>query len=271
MNTPWIDIHQNNMWVILIVVIVIGFVGTWLWGSKGGPTNKTVIKGKKNKAINNQVDNSVRQTQIKTDAHVHLPPPPPPRPSAQQADDGGFFAGLAVVLGLVVAGLYVRYFESITIATAILYAFALGSGLALLGLAALNKLGSPDAVAYRATALTVVAAAGMWLLSDAQSLIDPRLVAAAQPLSVGIDGLIALVKIAWRSALWPSTLASTLMAVMCVVVAIKVLLLAWRIGAAGLAYRVMPSWDATASPLIGLLLVLAVRYLWLPHALTIAR
>jgi hypothetical protein len=273
----WFDMPVENLLVILIAVVALGFVVVWLLGSRGGGiSNKIVIRGKNNKVINTQIDKSVKQTQIDTHIHVQAPASAPPPPKS--SDDGAAFA-IYAVFSFITAFLYLRLFEPVAFASMLLCAFAFGAALALLALSTANMLGDRLAVSLRATLLLVMSVVAGWFLYDAQQMIDPRLVQAARSVPLNADGFVALVKFAWRNSLWTTALASTLICGSCMLFAVRALNVARRIGLAGRIalldeatyqrYVVMPTWWSMSGFAWILTLMALMRFYWLPYALLV--
>jgi hypothetical protein len=273
----WFDMPVENLLVILIAVVVIGFVVAWWLGNRGGGIrNKTVIKGDNNKIINQQIDNSVRQTQINVDARVRVAPAAPPSSPGSSDNTGAmFFYGLAMV---VAAFFYIRVFDQVAFLSMVLCALAVGAGSALLALSATNLLGDGVAVSLRAALLVCLSVTAAWFLYDAQQMIDPRLVQAAQSVPLDAGGIKVLANVLWRNGLWVTALASALTCVLCLLFAVRALVVARRIGVAGRlalllddasyrAHALMPSWRSMSSFVVVLALMGFMRFYWLPHAL----
>jgi hypothetical protein len=274
--TRWFDQPVENLLVILIIVVVIGFIVGWsLLGRGTSIKNKTVIKGNNNRVVNTQIDNSVRQTQV--NVRVQAPGPvtelSAPRPTDSPSEL--FFYGLVL---LAAAFLYLRFFELVALVSMALCAFAIGAGLSLLALVAVNMLGDRIAVSLRAVLLICLSVAAAWFLYGAQQMIDPRLVQAAQAAPPDVNGILSLTRSVWRAGLWSTALASTATCTLCVLLSFRAIVVAYRVGVAGrLAVHLdeasywhigpMPSWQSMSGFVIALALMAILRFYWLPQAL----
>jgi hypothetical protein len=275
----WSDMPAENLLVILIIVVVVGFVVIWLLLSRsGGMKNKTVIKGDNNRVINQQIDNSVRQMQIHVEARVQTPAAASP---PQTSNDGANEFAIYGALMLVTAFLYLRFFEPVVFVSIAVCAFAVGAALALLALSAASMLGDVLAVSSRAAMLLVMSGVAGWFLYDAQQLIDPRLVQAAQSVPLSVGGGMDLIKFVLRSGVLVTTVLSTVICALCMLLAVRAVSVARRVGVAGrLAmldeetyrrYGVMPTWSSIGAS-AGILAAMGfMRFYWLPHALSVSQ
>ena len=276
----WLEIPAENLLMILMVIVGVGFVITWLLGSRGGGIrNKTVINGKHNKVVNTQIDKSVKLTEINTHVHVRSPAPevPKPRRAPQSGEPETNFVLFGVVT-LFLAIVYIRFFEFFTLASIALCALVVGASLALLVLSATRAFGDGLAASLRAAFLLTLSLGSGWFLYDGQQMVDPRLVHAAQSAPWTTEALIGLLKLAWRTSLWNTALASTVICALCMLIAVQGLLFARRIGAAGFLaarldedtyrqYACMPTWRSMSTMAGGIVLLALVRFVWLPQAL----
>jgi hypothetical protein len=273
MAQPWVDIHTTNL-LILLGVLIFGFVVVLIAMLMRSSRQRTKIKGDNN--IVNQIDRSIRQTQINNDVHVTIrqdaPRPEPEHRSTPQARGNNVDESFVVlwVLGLVLAAaVFLRWYYHIQIIAAVLYAFAVGGSLALLTGRFMGLLAKAG-VASRALFLLALSVLSGMLLLNAQDLIHPGLVQAAQSLPDNPHGVWALVKLTWINDLWQQTLAAALIFLGGLFVAVQVVLMCAKVTRSALSEsRSLPDWLSLWLLLTAPIVMLAARFLWLPYALTL--
>jgi hypothetical protein len=274
MAQPWVDIHPTNLWLILLGVVIFGFVVVLIAVLMRSGSQRTKIKGDNN--IVNQIDRSVRQTQINNDVHITIrqdaPRPEPERRSSPQARSSNVDESVFALwmLGLVlVAAVFLRWSSQIQFIAVVLYAFAVGGSLALLTVRFMGLLTNAG-VAPRALFLLALSVLSGMLLLDAQDLIDSGLTRAAQLLPISVRGLLDLIKLTWINALWQQTLAVALIFAGGLFVAVRIVLLCGKVTRSALSEsRPLPNWSSLWLLSIAPILMLATRFLWLPYALTL--
>lgn len=286
-------------WLALIFAVLF-FILLWVLLRPPGRKNHISIHRVDNSPIViDQSDRSTRHTKIDTKINVHVnqskvPQTAVARPAApasrqRQSNPGPADSGQAILLaaaGITLFGtvFYLQNFEMTVLVTRAFFFGLMAYSLSGL-LAVQTNWIEPVNGEYRwFAAHAIVSMIGAAVLLNGQALIDPRVQALAQQEPLSVQGALrVMAQLSWGERF--SCLASFVMCVLTMLIALRTALVIWRtylvsfwdeedLGMMGrVLLRFLPGADGLAYLLwSGLLLAmaLAIRFVWLPYVLQAA-